>query len=49
MASNARRDAVCMAGIGTTAYGSFPKTDSHGLGSEALLNAAVARSTVGTN
>ena len=39
MTSNAMRDAVCMAGVGTTAYGSFPQTNSYGLGSEALLNA----------
>jgi len=30
------RDKICMVGIGTTAYGSFPETDSYGLGAEAL-------------
>jgi acetyl-CoA acetyltransferase len=39
MARNVMRDAVCMAGIGTTAYGNFPQTDSYGLGAEALVNA----------
>lgn len=34
------RDKVAFAGIGTTAYGNFPETDSYGLGCEAL-NAAL--------
>lgn len=34
------RDRIAFAGIGTTAYGNFPETDSYGLGCEAL-NAAL--------
>ncbi len=33
------RDRVCIVGVGTTAYGSFPETDSYGLGTDALLSA----------
>ncbi|SMF35517.1 Acetyl-CoA acetyltransferase [Tistlia consotensis] len=39
MSSSPLRDAACMAGIGTTAYGSFPDNDTYGLGAEALLAA----------
>jgi acetyl-CoA acetyltransferase len=40
MANWELRDKVCIVGVGTTAYGSFPQTDSYGLGCSALLNAA---------
>lgn len=33
------RDKVCIVGVGTTAWGSFPQTDSYGLGADALLAA----------
>jgi acetyl-CoA acetyltransferase len=33
------RDATCVVGIGNSAYGSFPETDSYGLGIEALKKA----------
>jgi len=33
------RDKVCVVGVGTTSYGSFPETDSYGLGSQALIAA----------
>jgi acetyl-CoA acetyltransferase len=33
------RDKVCIAGVGTTAYGSFPEDDSYGLGAKALVAA----------
>jgi acetyl-CoA acetyltransferase len=39
MAQNSLRDATCMVGVGTTAYGNFPETDSYGLGAEALRKA----------
>ncbi len=32
-------DKVCIVGVGTTKYGSFPETDSYGLGAEALASA----------
>src|SRR4029079_13273354 len=33
------RDKVCIVGVGTTKYGSFPETDSYGLGAQALSSA----------
>jgi acetyl-CoA acetyltransferase len=33
------RDKVCIVGVGTTKYGSFPENDSYGLGAEALAGA----------
>lgn len=39
MADTFMRDKVCMAGIGTTEYGSFPETDTYGLGATALKRA----------
>ncbi len=33
------RDKACLVGVGTTEYGSFPETDSYGLGAEALRRA----------
>lgn len=35
----ALRNRVCFAGVGTTEYGSFPETDSYGLGAVALSRA----------
>jgi acetyl-CoA acetyltransferase len=35
------RDKTCIVGVGTTAYGAFPETNSYGLGADAL-HAAVA-------
>jgi len=33
------RDKVCIAGVGTTPYGSFPDNDSYGLGAQAMFSA----------
>jgi len=33
------RNKVCVVGVGTTSYGSFPETDAYGLGAQALLAA----------
>lgn len=33
------RDTTCVVGVGNTKYGSFPETDSYGLGIDALKNA----------
>lgn len=33
------RDKVCIVGVGTSAYGAFPDSDTYGLGAEALRNA----------
>lgn len=35
----ALRDKTCVVGVGSTPYGSFPETDTYGLGSQALLSA----------
>lgn len=39
MTENPLRDRTCMVGVGNTAYGNFPETDSYGLGAEALKKA----------
>lgn len=39
MPESRSNDVVCMAGIGTTEYGSFPESDAYGLGTQALLAA----------